>query len=106
MVNIPLLSTIDLPINVLNLFSIFVDVAKFNIFSSDKITDTIFRRESFSDEILDPLNERFELNSYTTSNLIYNMGTSFYFMVILVAATLFLWILTKVTNYCITNRLV
>jgi hypothetical protein len=34
------------------------------------------------------------------------MGTSFYFVVLLLAANLLLWILTKITNFCAPNKLI
>jgi hypothetical protein len=106
MVNIPLLNTINLPLNLANVFSEFLSVATFDILPSEKLTDAIFRRESFSEKVLDPLNERFELNSYTSSNFIYNMGSSFYFVVFVLVISLILLISTIVNNHNFKNTLV
>ena len=63
-------------------------MSTFELLDSYSITDFIFKRESFSKNLLKPLNERFESNSYTTCNFIYNMGTTFYFAVALLIAVL------------------
>ncbi len=68
------------------------------------MTDSIFGMQSFSESTLDPLNDRLALNSYNSSNYIYNMGTSFYIMVLVQALTLVLWIVTVVNKKWRKNR--
>ena len=82
------LLNIIMPNNTLSLFSALVELSTFDLLDSESITDFIFKRDSFSEKLLDPLNDRFESNSYTTCNFIYNMGTSFYFIVAIVIAVI------------------
>jgi hypothetical protein len=63
-------------------------LSTFDYLDSESITDFIFKRDSFSDKLLDPMNDRFQSNSYTTCNFIYNMGTSFYYVFVILMVIL------------------
>jgi hypothetical protein len=82
------------------LFSNLVDITTFEILNSSEITDFIFGTQSFTESTLDPLNDRLALSSYNTSNFIYNMGTSFYIVMLALTLTLILWIVTVVNKKC------
>jgi hypothetical protein len=62
--DIPILSAIYMPYNTVSLFSALYEISSFDILNSEAITDRIFKRDSFSDTMLEPLNDRLELNSY------------------------------------------
>jgi hypothetical protein len=57
--DIALLNVI-MPNNTLLLFSALVEFSTFDYLDSESITKFIFKRESFSEKLLNPLNDRFE----------------------------------------------
>ena len=57
--DIALLNVI-MPNNTLLLFSALVEFSTFDYLDSESITNFIFKRESFSEKLLHPLNDRFE----------------------------------------------
>ena len=57
--DIALLNVI-MPNNTLLLFSALVEFSTFDYLDSESITNFIFKRESFSEKLLNPLNDRFE----------------------------------------------
>ena len=57
--DIALLNVI-MPNNTLLLFSALVEFSTFDYLDSESITNFIFKRESFSEKLINPLNDRFE----------------------------------------------
>ena len=105
LLDIGLLNSIILPSNTQTLFSALIDITQFDLLPSEKISNSILRKESFSDAQLDPYNDRLALNSYETSNFIFNMGSSFYFTLVVVLLTLFLSIGTAFNKALGENRI-
>ena len=80
---IPLME-IDMPENSLKLWSAIIEFATFDVLPSSDITDYLFGEDAFSEETLEPLNEKFNLLAYDTSNIIYVLGTMFYVLLVTV----------------------
>ena len=76
---IPLME-VDMPENSLQLWSGIIEFATFDVLPSADITNFIFGEEAFSPETLEPLNQKFMLLAYDTSNIIYVLGTMFYIL--------------------------
>ena len=64
LLDIGLLDSIILPSNSQTLFLALNDITQFDLLDSESITDYIFKRQSFSDVMLDPLSDRLALSSY------------------------------------------
>jgi hypothetical protein len=83
-----------------------MQIFTFELFNSESITDAIFGQKSFSNTALIPLSNKLLLNSYKTSNFIYNMGASFYYIIILLTITLQARILTATNKKCFVSLLI
>ena len=83
-----------------------IDITTFDMLPSDKMTDGLFGRESFTPSTLEPLNDRLELISYSTSNFFYNMGSSLYILFATISGTLITLALTFSNNTCICSKLI
>ena len=78
----------------------------FELVNSNSITDAIFGETSFNGKTLTPLSDKLLMNSYQTSNFIYNMGSSFYYIVIYLVLLFLALVLTAVNRKCFGSLLI
>jgi hypothetical protein len=83
-----------------------MQIFTFEIINSESITDAIFGQKSFSKTALIPLSNKLLMNSYKTSNIIYNMGSTFYYIIILLTITLHALICTATNKGCFRSLLI